>query len=80
LGYLPKTFPDPPSALRRLAYEEGNQLIGPDGDPEGWKILAPIKVKGTIFSVKQVEVECTVRLNSPESLYESFNISDSQVI
>ena len=55
------TFPDPPSTLRRLAYQEGSQLIGPDGDPQGWKILTPIKVKGTLFSVKSVEVECTVR-------------------
>lgn len=61
VGYSPATFPDPPSTLRSLAYQEGSQLIGPDGDPQGWKILTPIKVKGTLFSVKPVEVECTVR-------------------
>ena len=54
------TFPDPPSTLRHLAYQEGSQHIGPDGNPQGWKILTPIKVKG-LFSVKPVEVDCTVR-------------------
>ncbi|KAF8802487.1 hypothetical protein BYT27DRAFT_7341372 [Phlegmacium glaucopus] len=67
LGYLPKTFPDPPSELRRLAYTEDSQLIGPDGDPEGWKILAPVKVKGTLFRVKQVEVKCTCAIALPLS-------------
>jgi arrestin (S-antigen)-like protein len=75
LGYLPTTFPDPPSTLRRLAYQENTQLIGPDGDPQGWKVLTPVKVKGTLFSVKPVEVECTVCYNSPS--YLRLNISDS---
>jgi len=67
VGYLPTTFPDPPSALRRLAYQEGSQLIGPDGDPQGWKILTPIKVKGTLFGIKPVEMECTLAIASPLS-------------
>ncbi|KAF8815522.1 hypothetical protein BYT27DRAFT_7193253 [Phlegmacium glaucopus] len=58
-------IPDPPSALRRLSYAEGSQLIGPDGDPEGWKILAPVKVKGTLFRAKQVEVECVCPIPLP---------------
>lgn len=56
------TSPDPPSKLRQLAYAEGNTLMGPDGDPTGWKVLAPVKVKGTLFNVRECEVECTVSL------------------
>lgn len=54
------TTPDPPSQLRQLAYTEGTTLIGPDGDPAGWKVLAPVKVKGTLFDVREGEVEATV--------------------
>jgi len=67
LGYLPTTFPDPPSTLRRLAYQENTQLIGPDGDPQGWKVLTPVIVKGTLFSAKPVKVECTLAIASPLS-------------
>jgi hypothetical protein len=60
-GYHPITLPDPPSSLRRLAYSEGSPLIGPEGDPEGWKVLPPVKIRGTLFGTKEVEVDCTVR-------------------
>jgi len=61
-GYHPNTLPDPPSPLRRLAYSEGSPLVGPEGDPEGWKVLLPVKIRGTLFGTKEVEVDCTVRL------------------
>lgn len=35
-------------------------MIGPEGDPEGWKVLPPVKVTGTVFDTRKVEVECTV--------------------
>jgi len=60
-GYVPTTVPGLPSPLRRLAYSEGNGLLGPDGDPEGWKVLPPVKVKGALFDGKEVDVDCTVR-------------------
>lgn len=60
-GYHPTTLPDPPSPLRRLAYSEGSPLIGPEGDPEGWKVLPQVKIRGTLFGTKEVEVDCTVR-------------------
>lgn len=55
-------MPEPPSPLRRIAYAEGSPLIGPEGDPEGWKILPGLKIKGTLFNTKDVEVDCTVRV------------------
>lgn len=45
-----------------MAYSDGSLLIGPEGDPEGWKVLPPVQVKGTLFNVKEVEVTCTVRI------------------
>jgi len=60
-SYLPISRPDPPSIFRQLAYKEGSGLLGPDGDPSGWKVLTPVTVKGTLFDTKAVEVECTVR-------------------
>jgi hypothetical protein len=59
-GYHPISYPDPPSALRQLAYEEGTALVGPEGDPEGWKVLAPVKFTGILFDVREVEATCTV--------------------
>ncbi|KAI0749677.1 hypothetical protein C8Q80DRAFT_1163385 [Daedaleopsis nitida] len=64
-AYLPITRATAPSALRQLAYAEGNALVGPLGDPEGWKVLPPVKLAGTIFDTRQVEVECTLALATP---------------
>ncbi|TFK40190.1 hypothetical protein BDQ12DRAFT_772139 [Crucibulum laeve] len=64
-GYYPSVFADPPSSLRRLAYTENSPLIGPDGDPEGWKMLPPIKVTGSLFSVKEVDIECQLAIATP---------------
>jgi hypothetical protein len=59
-AYVPLTQPEPPSALRQLAYKEGSDLIGPEGDPAGWKVLQPVKFKGKLFATVDVEMECTV--------------------
>lgn len=59
-AYLPKIVPDPPSTMRQQAYEESSSIPGPDADPEGWKVLPTIKVRGTLFEVQKFEVECTV--------------------
>ncbi|KAJ6576650.1 hypothetical protein DFH09DRAFT_1149931 [Mycena vulgaris] len=66
-AYLPLTQPEPPSALRQLAYREGSELIGPEGDPAGWKVLEPLKFKGKLFEAKEVEVECTLAIATPLS-------------
>ncbi|KAJ7158555.1 hypothetical protein C8R46DRAFT_394456 [Mycena filopes] len=65
LNYLPLRQPDPPSALRQLAYKEGTDLIGPEGDPAGWKVLPPVKFKGKLFDAVEVEVECTLAIATP---------------
>ncbi|KAJ7707531.1 hypothetical protein B0H17DRAFT_1032986 [Mycena rosella] len=66
-AYLPLTQPEPPSPLRQLAYKEGTELLGPAGDPGGWKVLPPLKFKGKLFEAKEVEVECTLAIAIPLS-------------
>jgi hypothetical protein len=66
-GYLPTTLPDRPSHLRVLAYSERSPLIGPEGDPEGWKVLPNIKIKGTLFTTKEVDLDCTLAVAAPLS-------------
>ena len=58
---MPMTRAGLPSPLRQLAYAEGAPIVGPEGDPEGWKVLSPVKITGTVFDTRKVEVECTVR-------------------
>ncbi|KAJ7227371.1 hypothetical protein GGX14DRAFT_419298 [Mycena pura] len=64
-AYLPLIRPDPPSKLRQMAYKEGGDILGPDGDPNGWKVLAPVQFKGKLFDAIEVEVECTLALATP---------------
>ncbi|CDO77950.1 hypothetical protein BN946_scf184720.g4 [Trametes cinnabarina] len=63
--YLPMVRAESPSPLRQLAYREGSGLVGPDGDPDGWKVLTPVTVMGTIFGARQVELQCTVAVAKP---------------
>ncbi|KAJ7031297.1 hypothetical protein C8F04DRAFT_1110692 [Mycena alexandri] len=65
ISYLPLREPEPPSPLRQLAYKEGSELIGPDGDPSGWRVLGPVKVDGKLFQAVDVEVECTLAIATP---------------
>ncbi|GLB40289.1 hypothetical protein LshimejAT787_0801600 [Lyophyllum shimeji] len=64
-GYLPIVVPSPPSELRRLAYAQLLPLCGPQTDPEGWKILPPVTLHGTLFDVQKVEVECILAIATP---------------
>ncbi|KAJ7067135.1 hypothetical protein C8F01DRAFT_1120403 [Mycena amicta] len=66
-AYMPLIQPDPPSKMRQMAYKDGTDLLGPDGDPDGWKVLPPVKVKGRLFDAKDIEVECTLALATPLS-------------
>ncbi|KAJ7773470.1 hypothetical protein B0H16DRAFT_150150 [Mycena metata] len=65
ISYLPLRQPEPPSPLRQLAYEEASELIGPDGDSAGWRVLEPVKFKGKLFQAVDVEVECTLAIATP---------------
>ncbi|KAJ7476230.1 hypothetical protein FB451DRAFT_1397558 [Mycena latifolia] len=66
-AYLPLTQPEPPSPLRVIAYREGSELIGPEGDPAGWKVLQPLQIKGKLFDAKEVDIECTLAIATPLS-------------
>ncbi|KAG5636658.1 hypothetical protein H0H81_007277 [Sphagnurus paluster] len=64
-AYIPKIVPDAPSELRRLAYDQELPIFGPEGDPDGWKVLPKLVVRGTLFNVQEVEVECTLAVAKP---------------
>lgn len=72
-AYVPLTRAQPPSVLRQLAYREGTPLVGPQGDPDGWKVLPPVKVAGTVFDAREVELECIV---SPTFYRVPYALSD----
>lgn len=58
--YTPLLRPVQPSILRQIAALENHPLIGPDGDPEGWKTLEPVVLRGKVFSTRPVEATCIV--------------------
>ncbi|PPR02623.1 hypothetical protein CVT24_002194 [Panaeolus cyanescens] len=64
-GYVPSTKPEPPSLLRQLAYQQFLPLPGPSSDPEGWKTLRPVNVRGTLFSKHRVEAKCILSIAKP---------------
>jgi len=35
-------------------------ILGPDADPEGWKVYDPVKITETLFGTREVSVQCTV--------------------
>ncbi|TDL19902.1 hypothetical protein BD410DRAFT_805366 [Rickenella mellea] len=63
-GYTPRSKPGPPSPLRQKAYSEGVPLLGPDADPEGWKIFS-VDVQGKLFDAVDVGVKCSLALATP---------------
>ncbi|KLO08938.1 hypothetical protein SCHPADRAFT_931505 [Schizopora paradoxa] len=63
--YIPRWRAPTPSGLRQLAYIEGTTLVGPSGDPGGWKVLQPVKLSGTIPGPKSVDLEYTLAVASP---------------
>jgi len=65
LLYVPCIKPEPPSALRQLAYQEGSPILGPDIDPDGWKTLKPTFINGTIFRDRSIDAKCTLSLAKP---------------
>ncbi|KAI9439829.1 hypothetical protein H4582DRAFT_2215878 [Lactarius indigo] len=64
-AFLPRTVADPPSPLRALVYAEGGAVLGPDVDPQGWKVFDPVKITGTLFNARNVSVQCTLAMATP---------------
>lgn len=64
-GYVPSTRPDAPSLLRQLVYRDALPLPGPSTDPEGWKTLRTVPVRGVMFKSRRVEARCTMSIAQP---------------
>ncbi len=64
-GYIPQHRAPPSTELRHAAYVEGGQMAGPEADPDGWHVLEPISIQGTLFESRTVEIQCTVSLRTP---------------
>ncbi|PSR81579.1 hypothetical protein PHLCEN_2v6345 [Hermanssonia centrifuga] len=80
--YTPLTRAEPPSALRQASYINGHPIIGPDGDPEGWKVLPTVQIAGTLFNTRSVSVECTLSFStgSPIPMFVTCTSSDEQAL
>jgi hypothetical protein len=87
-GYIPLIRPPPFPPLRALAYEQASPLLPPFIDPDGWHAMAPVTIRGKVFSVRTVQMECTLFLSKPLSytrstvipLYLRLSSSDSQAL
>lgn len=64
-GYVSSSRPDAPSLLRQIAYQQFLPVPGPLSDPEGWKTLRPVAIRGTMFCVHRAEAKATVRISCP---------------
>jgi len=64
-GYIPSTRPDAPSLLRQLAYQQFLPIPNPTIDPDGWKGLRPVIVRGIIAGSQRVEVKSTLAIAKP---------------
>jgi len=48
-----------------VAYPEGGEMVGPDGDPSGWKILEDAKLTGTLFKNRAIEIRYKLAIGLP---------------
>jgi hypothetical protein len=65
LAYVPSTKPSSPSLLRQLAYQEHSLSPGPEFDPDGWKTLQPVVIRGSIFNARHVTAKCRLSVAKP---------------
>jgi len=87
-AFVPLTAPPLPSRLRQIAYRSGTGLIGPDRDRDGWKVLGPTELAGTLFNVRKVKVKCELAiatplafpLRSPIPLFLTLRSNDQQAL
>lgn len=65
--YVPITKPELPSLMFQKACQENIPFVGPEGDPEGWYILPPVAVTGTLFGAKRGNIDFNLALAKPLS-------------
>ncbi|KAJ7596541.1 hypothetical protein C8J56DRAFT_849981 [Mycena floridula] len=64
-AFIPTSVAGLPSSARQLAYRTGTPLLGPEDDPDGWSVLLPVKMKGMLFSTREIQVQCTLAIATP---------------
>ncbi|KAG1887367.1 hypothetical protein F4604DRAFT_1917184 [Suillus subluteus] len=87
-AYVPITKPELPSPMLQKACKENIPFVGPEGDPEGWYILPPVTVTGTLFGAKRGNVDFNLALAKPLSyargsampLWLTFTGADEQAL
>ncbi|KAF9533876.1 hypothetical protein CPB83DRAFT_804836 [Crepidotus variabilis] len=70
-GYIPVTYPPPFPPLRASAYQDHTPLLPPAIDPDGWHAVEPVKVSGTLFNNRTVNIRCSFFLANPLSYTRS---------
>jgi len=87
-AFIPCTKPEAPSMLRQLAYRENSPLLPPETDPEGWRALPSVTIRGSVFTSRNVNVKGTLFLANPLSytrgsvipLFLTLSSSDAQAL
>lgn len=64
-GYIPSIRPDAPSLIRQLAYQQFLPIPNPTIDPDGWKVLRPVVIRGSIRGSHRVEVKSALAIAKP---------------
>ncbi|PPR04656.1 hypothetical protein CVT24_011874 [Panaeolus cyanescens] len=67
VAYTPDITPSPASFLRQVASGERIRAPGPDDDPVGWQIMAPMTLRGKIYNELPVKIQYTMSLASPQT-------------
>ncbi|KAH7930681.1 hypothetical protein BV22DRAFT_1000220 [Leucogyrophana mollusca] len=66
-AYMVVTQSGLPSPMLQKAYRDNLPIMGPERDPEGWNVLHAVRILGTLFGSKSVEVTCTLAIAKPLS-------------
>ncbi|KAF9048579.1 hypothetical protein BJ165DRAFT_1032607 [Panaeolus papilionaceus] len=88
INYIPVIIPPPIPHLRQMAYHDGDPILGPSIDPDGWTAVEPVRIKGKLFQKRLVEVTCKLYIANPLSytrgtvipLYMELEGSDVQAL
>ncbi|KAG1750073.1 hypothetical protein EDB19DRAFT_1936766 [Suillus lakei] len=80
--FVPITKPELPSPMLQKACKENILCVGPEGDPEGWHILPPVTVTGTLFGAKRgnVDFNLSYARGSAIPLWLTFTGTDEQAL